>query len=86
MPRFSVTGAGNGPQRCWPEFARKATDIAEVRPAGINGLPGFLILAADGIDGVWALETRDEKIAAVYISRNPDKLGAVARVTGLPIG
>ncbi|HTX56359.1 MAG TPA: RNA polymerase sigma factor SigJ [Candidatus Acidoferrales bacterium] len=61
------------------------SQIPEVRPATINGLPGFLALGLDGLDGAWALELQGEKIAAVYVWRNPDKLAAIATATGLPI-
>jgi len=60
-------------------------EIREMRSVTINGLPGFLMLGEGGLDGVWVLEPRDGKVAAVYVSRNPDKLAAVAQVTGLPI-
>jgi RNA polymerase sigma-70 factor, ECF subfamily len=60
-------------------------EIKEVRSATINGLPGLLLLGEGGLDGTWVLEPRGEKIAAIYVSRNPDKLAAVAEATGLPI-
>ena len=40
----------------------------------INGLPGFVTLEGDGMLQTTALEIRDEKIVALYIVRNPDKL------------
>ena len=65
---------------------RKGVKDAEVRPATINGLVGFLLLDRTGaLDGLWALETRGQKISAIYVTRNPEKLEAVARATGLPI-
>ncbi len=65
--------------------AQKGAAGAEVRPATINGLPGFLLVVDGALDGLWALESRGEKIAAIYVSRNPDKLAAVSEATGLPI-
>ncbi len=65
--------------------ATKVPKNAEVRPATINGLPGVLLMVDGAIDGLWAFETRGEKISAVYVSRNPDKLEAVSKATGLPI-
>ncbi len=58
---------------------------AKVRPAAINGLPGFLLVVDGALEGLWALESRGEKIAAIYVSSNPDKLAAVSEATGLPI-
>jgi RNA polymerase sigma-70 factor (ECF subfamily) len=45
-----------------------------VRAGFINGLPGFITLEADGELQTTALEIEDEKIAAIYVVRNPDKL------------
>lgn len=43
----------------------------------INGLPGFVTQEADGLPQTTALELQDGCIAAIYIVRNPDKLGGV---------
>jgi len=40
----------------------------------INGLPGFVTLEADGGLQTTAFEIADDKIKAVYIVRNPEKL------------
>lgn len=45
-----------------------------VRAAFINGLPGFVTLESDGELQTTALEIEDDKIAAIYVMRNPDKL------------
>jgi RNA polymerase sigma-70 factor (ECF subfamily) len=45
-----------------------------VRAGFVNGLPGFVTLEADGELQTTALEIADEKIAAIYVMRNPDKL------------
>jgi RNA polymerase sigma-70 factor (ECF subfamily) len=45
-----------------------------VRVAFINGLPGFVTCEADGNFQTTAFEIEDDKIAAIYIVRNPDKL------------
>jgi len=49
--------------------------IAE--PAVINGLPGFVIRTADGVETL-ALEISGDAIAAIYGVRNPDKLRHLA--------
>ncbi|HTU71699.1 MAG TPA: RNA polymerase sigma factor SigJ [Candidatus Baltobacteraceae bacterium] len=64
--------------------------VTEVRPAAINGLSGFLAIGKDeagnaGLDSAWAVESRGEKIATVYVLRNPDKLAALAAAAGLRI-
>ena len=46
-----------------------------VRVGFVNGLPGFVTLEADGELQTTALEIEDGKIAAIYVVRNPDKLG-----------
>lgn len=53
-------------------FRRHASQL--VRAGFINGLPGFITLESDGELSTTALEIRDEKIAAIYVMRNPDKL------------
>jgi RNA polymerase sigma-70 factor (ECF subfamily) len=45
-----------------------------VRAEFVNGLPGFVTLEADGELQTTALEIEDDKIAAIYVVRNPDKL------------
>jgi RNA polymerase sigma-70 factor, ECF subfamily len=44
-----------------------------VRYCFINGLPGFVTAEEDGAQTT-ALEIEDDKIVAIYIMRNPDKL------------
>jgi RNA polymerase sigma-70 factor, ECF subfamily len=45
-----------------------------IRVAFVNGLPGFITLEGDGELQTTALEIEDEKVAAIYVVRNPDKL------------
>ena len=45
-----------------------------VRIAFISGLPGFITREADGELQTTALDIEDGKIAAIYVTRNPDKL------------
>jgi RNA polymerase sigma-70 factor, ECF subfamily len=41
--------------------------------ARINGLPGFVLRDADGLETL-AIEVRGDRIAAIYMVRNPNKL------------
>lgn len=43
----------------------------------INGLPGYVTLEQDGLPQTTALEIRDGRVAAIYIVRNPEKLGGI---------
>ena len=54
-------------------FAREPSEL--VRFATINGLPGYITLEADGVLQTTALEIVGDRIATVYVMRNPDKLG-----------
>lgn len=45
-----------------------------VRTCFINGLPGFITREADGELQTTALDINDDRISAVYIVRNPEKL------------
>jgi RNA polymerase sigma-70 factor (ECF subfamily) len=58
-----------------------------VRPARINGLPGYIVYDALGepLQTV-ALRPAAEpgRISAIYVQRNPDKLGHLPRIAPLP--
>jgi RNA polymerase sigma-70 factor, ECF subfamily len=55
-----------------PFFRKNGSKL--VRAGFINGLPGFITLEADGELQTTALEIEGEKVAAIYVVRNPDKL------------
>jgi RNA polymerase sigma-70 factor (ECF subfamily) len=44
----------------------------------INGLPGIVTIEHDGLPQTTALAIEDGRIAAIYVVRNPDKLGHLA--------
>ncbi|MFH0517771.1 RNA polymerase sigma-70 factor [Streptomyces sp. M41] len=44
----------------------------------VNGGPAVLVLSGDKPDSVFQLDVLDGRIQAVYIVRNPDKLGSLA--------
>ena len=52
-------------------FARAPSQI--VRYGFVNGLPGFVTIERDGAQTT-ALEIEGDKIVAIYVMRNPDKL------------
>lgn len=62
--------------RFFAGLARKATSSGPrwVRPVIVNGLPGWLTIEQDGLPQVMALEVAGERIRALYVVRNPDKL------------
>lgn len=47
------------------------------RPARIDGLPGFITLSDDGLPQTTAFAISDDRIVAIYMVRNPDKLSRV---------
>ena len=51
---------------------------ALVSSASIDGLPGWITLEADAMLQTMALEIDDGRIKAIYVMRNPDKLGHLA--------
>lgn len=53
-------------------FSRNMSRI--VRYAFINALPGFVTIENEDALQTTALQIEDEKIAAIYVIRNPDKL------------
>ncbi|MEP9347494.1 sigma-70 family RNA polymerase sigma factor [Xanthobacter sp. KR7-225] len=53
-----------------------------VRLAVIDGLPGYVSRERDGVLQTTALAVEAERIVAVYITRNPEKLTRVAQAEG----
>ncbi|GJE28862.1 sigma-70 family RNA polymerase sigma factor [Methylobacterium organophilum] len=53
-----------------------------LRPARIDGWPGYISEERDGVLQTTALVVEDGVIRLVLITRNPDKLGHVARLIG----
>ena len=49
-------------------------DDFTMRLAVVNGLPGVLVVAPEGLMQTTALEFEGDRIRAVYVVRNPDKL------------
>lgn len=50
-----------------------------VQPMWIDGLPGYVSRERDDILQTTAFEIEDGAITAIYITRNPDKLGNIAK-------
>ncbi|WP_123068241.1 sigma-70 family RNA polymerase sigma factor [Massilia aurea] len=58
---------------------KAAWDAAELlQSASIDGLPGRITLEPDAMLQTMALEIDDGRIKAIYVMRNPDKLGHLA--------
>ena len=57
-------------------IARKNPALAAIRarPAIVNGYAGFVLREDDGSIDTMAFEVRDGRVAAIYITRNPEKL------------
>ena len=54
-------------------------DDFTVRFATVNGLPGVIVDAPEGVVQTSAFEIEDGVIRALYVVRNPDKLRHLAR-------
>ncbi len=66
--------------RFFGALAEKGWSKAEVlRAASTGGLPGQLTVEADGMLQTMAVEIDGGKIRAIYVVRNPDKLGHLDR-------
>jgi RNA polymerase sigma-70 factor (ECF subfamily) len=52
--------------------------LGDIRPARINGYPGAILRAADGYATLAFQPGPDGRIEAIYLTRNPDKLGHLA--------
>lgn len=55
---------------------------APATPVWIDGLPGFIGRGPDGTLQTTALAIEDGRISAIYITRNPDKLGHLSATGG----
>jgi RNA polymerase sigma-70 factor (ECF subfamily) len=53
--------------------------VEALRSVRINGYPGFVLSLEDGPETMAFQPGEDGRIAAVYVVRNPEKLGHVAR-------
>ncbi len=60
-------------------IAQKFGGLLDVRPAEINGAPGFVVFLDGELDQTVAFDFAGERIAALYLVRNPDKLSVVKR-------
>jgi RNA polymerase sigma-70 factor, ECF subfamily len=70
--RFMVEVTRKRPGAWW-------RDDFTVRFAVINGLPGVVVDAPEGTVQTTAFEIEDDRIRAVYVVRNPDKLRHLVR-------
>jgi RNA polymerase sigma-70 factor (TIGR02957 family) len=80
--RRPVAGKGRVARYIAGAFRRFGAGV-QPRLAEINGQPGVLGLADDGLAGVLVLEMSGGTVAAIRIVANPGKLGFAARQAGL---
>jgi RNA polymerase sigma-70 factor (ECF subfamily) len=55
-----------------------------IEPTQINGTPGFILRTREGLHSTLAMELDGERVVAIYLMRNPDKLGRVPAATDRP--
>lgn len=67
--------------RLYQGLARKfaASPPIYIEPVWIDGLPGYVSRERDDVLQTTALGIENGRIVAIYITRNPDKLGAVVK-------
>jgi len=81
---LEVIEGANRAARFLVEVTRKRPDAwwredFTVRFGTINGLPGVIVDAPEGVVQTTAFEIEDQVIRALYVVRNPDKLRHLAR-------
>ncbi|MCG5216673.1 RNA polymerase sigma-70 factor [Streptosporangium sp. KLBMP 9127] len=59
-------------------LTRNAPSGLEAHATTVNGRPGMVFTTDDGVDSVSSFELVDGKISAIWLVRNPDKLGGIA--------
>jgi RNA polymerase sigma-70 factor (ECF subfamily) len=55
-------------------LARRSYEHAEVTAATVNGDPGLVVRLGGAVDLVAAFEVDNDRVAAIWMIRNPDKL------------
>lgn len=69
--------------RLYEGLHRKLGDPGEfIQAVWIDGLPGYISRERDGVLQTTAFAIEDGRITNIFITRNPDKLHAVARAVG----
>jgi RNA polymerase sigma-70 factor, ECF subfamily len=71
-PIFGFDAVMQVHERLAPLFRENPSTL--VRVGFVNGLPGFVTRDADGELSTTALDIEHGKVAAIYVTRNPDKL------------
>jgi len=77
-----------GPDRIARFFAGLARKVerehasADFREVSINGRPGLLLYFEGDLDQAVTIDVTEGRIRALYVVRNPDKLGHIARLVG----
>jgi RNA polymerase sigma-70 factor, ECF subfamily len=69
-----------GPDRVARLMINLATRFAgqvDIHPATVNGQTGIILYLDGQVDQVWAVETNDDRVSAIRIVRNPEKLNAM---------
>lgn len=74
---YDIIRGSDAIRRLYIGIARKFDPVEMVRLVTIDGLPGYLTRQS-GMLQITALEFDGERIANIYITRNPDKLVGVA--------
>jgi RNA polymerase sigma-70 factor, ECF subfamily len=59
--------------------ARRYGRHLTARPAVVGGSAGLILSAGDAVEQVMTVTSRDGRITAIYVVRNPDKLTSVGR-------
>ena len=67
--------------RFFVNLTRKHAHEVRVEPAIVNGDAGVIVYLADAIDFVASFEVENDRIAAIWIVRNPEKLEHVLTPT-----
>ncbi|HLH86923.1 MAG TPA: sigma-70 family RNA polymerase sigma factor [Xanthobacteraceae bacterium] len=75
-PVIGIDGAMGLFERFAPVFAANRSRL--VRYGFVNGLPGFVTMEGGEVLQTTALQIENDRVVAVYVTRNPDKLKRVA--------
>lgn len=65
--------------RFFAALGAKEGDAVALRPAWLNSQPAVVLTRDGGVDQVLVFDVQAGRVAAVFVVRNPDKLGHVGR-------
>lgn len=72
-----INGAAKAARFLIGTIANKVSGVVRIEPVLVNTTPGSVVYIDDAADTIGTVDVVDGKITAIYLVRNPDKLGGL---------